>query len=109
MITKAQIAEARKLASKTSQTRVVFKLDYCTALVLPYKAGMKLIEALEEAEFFKPNSYSAPHGIYPLKRESLDIEFMSQQEYELNKMANLLDIPLKDLEIAMSEHEPCQA
>jgi len=93
--------EARKLASKKPEPHfMVFRLDYNKQLVLPYKAGMQLVEALESAELLE-GSYSRDHKILPLNSlndsDLLTTKIMPHSEYLSIKMANLLNVYPNDI------------
>lgn len=91
-------AAAKKVnATKPSENFMVVQLSYDTKLVLSHKAGLALITALENAELFK-ESYSDRCKIIPIERDAISTQFMSLQEYQQIKIANILDVSLKDIQ-----------
>ena len=91
-------AAAKKVnATKPSENFMVVQFSYDTKLVLSHKAGLALITALENAELFK-ESYSDKCRIIPIERDAISTQFMSLQEYQQIKIANILDVSLKDIQ-----------
>lgn len=92
--------EARKLAtSKTEPNYLTFHLDWNKKLVLPFKAGIQLMEALESAEILSDGHDD--RGIRPLdptKDTELRSELFSREAYIRHKMASLLNITPDDLQ-----------
>lgn len=84
-------------AKKPPENFLVIHLNYDTKLVLPHKAGMVFMSALENAEIFK-DSYSDTCRIIPIERESVTGFFMSNHEYQQIKIANLLNVPLSEIQ-----------
>ena len=90
-------AAAKKVnATKPSENFMVVQFSYDTKLVLSHKAGLALITALENAELFK-ESYSDGCKIIPIERGAISTQFMSLQEYQQIKIANILNVPLSDV------------
>ena len=94
---KVLAAEKEVKARKPAENFMVISMGYSSKLVLPYKAGVALMAALENAEFFK-DSWSDTCQIIPLERDSISIGFLSIQEYQQIKIANLLGVSLKDIQ-----------
>lgn len=94
--------EAKKLAGqKPASNYLQIRLDYDKFLVLPYKDGLKVLEALETAELLK-GAYEYCQKIVPLNRNNLSDEtlvtkVMSAEEYLKFKMASLLNVEVSDL------------
>ena len=94
---KYKAAAKRVNATKPSENFMVMQLSYGTKLVLSHKAGLALIAALENAELFK-ESYSDKCKIIPIERDAISTQFMSLQEYQQIKIANILNVPLGDIQ-----------
>ena len=94
---KYKAAAKRVNATKPSENFMVVQLSYGTKLVLSHKAGLALIAALENAELFK-ESYSDRCKIIPIERDAISTQFMSLQEYQQIKIANILNVPLGDIQ-----------
>mgnify|MGYP003604519122 CR=1 FL=1 len=94
---KYKAAAKRVNATKPSENFMVVQLSYGTKLVLSHKAGLALIAALENAELFK-ESYSDKCKIIPIERDAISTQFMSLQEYQQIKIANILNVPLGDIQ-----------
>ena len=90
-------AAAKKVnAAKPSENFMVVQLSYGTKLVLSHKAGLALITALENAEILK-ESYSDKCMIIPIERDAISTQFMSLQEYQQIKIANILNVSIEDV------------
>ena len=94
---KYKAAAKRVSAAKPSENFMVVQISYDTKLVLSHKAGLALITALENAELFK-GSYSDKCRIIPIECDAISIQLMSLQEYQQIKIANILDVSLKDIQ-----------
>ena len=94
---KYKAAAQRVNATKPSENFMVVQISYSTKLVLSHKAGLALIAALENAELFKEN-YSDECKIIPIERDAISAQFMSLQEYQQIKIANILNVPLSDIQ-----------
>lgn len=94
---KYQSAAKEIKAKKPPENYMMVHMSYDTQLVLPHKAGLALLAALENAELFK-DSWSGTCRIIPLERNSISIEFLSTQEYHQIKIANLLGVSLTDIQ-----------
>ena len=90
-------AAAKKVnATKPSENFMVVQFFYNTKLILPHKAGLALLTALENAELFK-DSYSNKYRIIPIEHNTVSTQFMSLQEYQQIKIANILNVSLEDV------------
>ena len=90
-------AAAKKVnATKPSENFMVVQFFYNTKLILPHKAGLALLTALENAELFE-DSYSDKCRIIPIECDTVSIQFMSLQEYQQIKIANILNVSLEDV------------
>lgn len=92
-----QAAAKSVTGKKPTENYMVVQLSYDTKLVLSHKAGLALVAALENAELLK-DSYSDRCKIIPMERDSLTSHFLSTQEYQQIKIANLLNVPLADVQ-----------
>lgn len=104
------IKEAEKLAKqKTEQNYFSFHLDHGTKLIVPAKAGMMIVEALADAEIMV-DSYGDRHGLKYLSAEDfgyMQCKAFSAQEYRKLKMAQLLDIDIRDLDAKVAGEPLC--
>jgi hypothetical protein len=92
------LAAAKEIKSKKPpENYLVVTLNYDTKLILPHKAGLAFMAAIENAEVFK-DSYSDRCRIIPLERDSINSSFMSDTEYQQIKIANLMDVSLSDIQ-----------
>lgn len=82
---------------KPPENYLTVQISYDTKLILPHKAGMALIAALENAEMLK-EKYSEPCRIVPLEQETLISRMISAQEYQQIKIANLLNVSLEEIQ-----------
>jgi hypothetical protein len=94
---KYQSAAKQVKAKKPPENYIVVNLSYDTKLILPHKAGLAFMAAIENAEVFK-DSYSDKCRIIPLERDSINNSFMSDTEYQQIKIANLMDVSLSDIQ-----------
>ena len=83
-------------AKKPPENYMVVQLSYGTKLVLSHKAGLALITAHENAELLK-ESYSDKCMIIPIERDAISTQFMSLQEYQQIKIANILNVSIEDV------------
>lgn len=98
--TKLTLEEARKKLNAPSRGQYVkVKLDWASALIFPFQHGMEFIKALEHAESFKSEYGSDPtiSGMSTNKSDLFEVSFMTGEEYEQIKMAQLLGIKLEEL------------
>lgn len=89
-------------ARKPPENYLVVILGYDTKLILPHKAGIALLTTLENAEVFK-DSYSDKCRINPFERDAITSSFLSQQEYQQIKIANLLNVGLSEVQTIQQE------
>jgi len=97
MTTKYQDAAKEIKAKKPAENFMVISMGYDSKLILPHKAGVALMAALENAELFK-DSWSDKCRIIPLERDSISTGFLSTQEYHQIKIANLLGVSLTEIQ-----------
>ena len=73
------------------QNYMVVRLSYSNNLVLPYKDGVKFLDAMTNAEqLYEP--YSEQHRIAEVERGSITTNIMSHDEYVRFKVAALLGV-----------------
>ena len=82
-----------------------FNLNHNTYLILPHADGVKLLEALERAEYLY-NSYSTIPEVRPMGADDLPLQLMSAEERRRLHMAQLLRVPVCDLARVEAEEEP---
>lgn len=90
--------EAKKLVQGKSikSNWMVIKQSYDTKIVVPYKDGMAILNALENAELLT-EPYIGQEGIFPFDRGSIDIEILAHSDYEEFKIAMLLGVKRSEL------------
>lgn len=83
-------------AQKIKDNWMVFKLNYDTKLVLPFKAGVAVMDGLSNAELlYEP--YNKQHTITEYRRDSIEVSVMSHAEYVRIKVAALLGVKPDEL------------
>ena len=97
---KMNFAEAEKQvkAEKQKENMMVIPFDYGHKLVVPYKEGVKIIEALANAEVLK-EEYGQLTYFAGVERHHFNPTIMSREEYELIKIGALLKVDYKDLKL----------
>lgn len=93
-------AEVRKATPKDNF--LVVTID--AKVVLPYKAGIALVEALQGAHVL-PRYSSEGTGIKPIDSQLIQMTPMSASLYELHQMAALMGVKVSDLEDAMLQQQ----
>lgn len=89
--------EALAHVSKDTPTNyMLIKFGYSNHIVLPYKAGVALLQTLEQAESMT-DSYSNPL-IVPIGKDDIFTSLLSGHEYRRHKMAALMGIKYAELE-----------
>ena len=88
-----QEAVKKLQANKPKENYLICNISWDLKMVLPYKAGMVLMEALGQAERLV-EEYSKPPSIQPLDRDRIGISILSAKEYEQIRIAQLLKVPL---------------
>lgn len=84
-------------AKKPPENFIVVSVSYDTKLILPHKAGLAFMAAIENAEVFK-DSWSDKCRIKPLERDSVSMSTLSAHEYQQIKIANLLGVSLGEIQ-----------
>lgn len=78
-------------ATTPKQNYMVVKLGYSNNPVLPYKDGVKFLDAMANAEqIYEP--YSEQHRIAEVERGSISTNVMAHDEYIRFKVAALLGV-----------------
>lgn len=100
----ADIATHSKKLPKVEKTKpnfLVIKLSYNFNIVLPYKEGLSLLQAMENAEIFKIRNYNKNDArVLPISyagdsSDKLEATILSHDEYMQAKLNQLLDpLPL---------------
>lgn len=94
---KHQEAAKEIKARKPAENFIVVSVSYDTKLILPHKAGLAFMAAIENAEVFK-DSWSDKCLIKPLERDSVSMGTLSAHEYHQIKIANLLGVSLGEIQ-----------
>jgi hypothetical protein len=91
------LEEAKKTvkALKRADNYFIIKLSYLR-LVLPYKAGIQFLEAINQAEKTE-DSYGAINKLLPLDKDDISIGILQAEEYSEIKMAQLMNISQAEL------------
>lgn len=71
---------------------LAIELSYNNSMILPYKDGIALMAALENAERVTMPSYNQPHIKFNAERFEIKTEIVSQAFYREQKMAHLLGV-----------------
>lgn len=83
-------------AEKPKENLMVIPFGYDHKIVLPYKDGLKIIEALANAEVLK-EEYGEIAYFTGIERHHFNPTLMSRDEYELIKIASVLQVDYKEL------------
>lgn len=83
-------------AEKPKENLMVIPFGYDHKIVLPYKDGVKIIEALANAELLK-EEYGEIANFTGIERHHINPTLMSRDEYELIKIASVLQVDYKEL------------
>jgi hypothetical protein len=88
--------EALALSNKKpmGEPHMLIQLSYANRLVLPYKEGVAVVEALRKAEMIT-DSYSNPQ-LVSLPKGQISIEILTHQDYARYKVAALLGISFEE-------------
>lgn len=86
-------AEALKevRSKKPKDNFMVIEMSYNCKLLLPYRDGLSLMSALTNAEKLN-DGYGEPHRIVPVERDTIKSHMLSAEEYEVFKLAALLNV-----------------
>ena len=83
-------------AEKPKENMMVIPFGYDYKIVVPYKDGVKIIEALANAEVLKEEYGELPH-FTGIERHHLNPTLMPRDEYELIKLAGVLRVDYREL------------
>jgi hypothetical protein len=86
----------RVQSKKTRENYLVIKLSYDTKLIVPYKEGLPLVAALNNAELLN-ESYGKPKRITEFDKETVVIQLLSATEYDRIKVSALLNMDPNEL------------
>lgn len=81
---------------KDKDNYLVIEVSYDMKLLLPYAAGLVLMQALGSAEKLN-DSYSEQIHISGLDRSNVKTTILSSEEYSQIKIAELLQVKLEDV------------
>ena len=98
-------AEAKAMEIVRDPGYMQFSLNHNTVLILPHADGVKLLEALERAEYLH-TSYSIIPEVRPMGADDLPLQLMSAEDRRRLHMAQLLRVPVCDLARVEAEEEP---
>lgn len=100
-------SEARALAEKVEVPAGYMRIDltYNTFLVLPHAEAVTFMSLLKSAEYLEER-YGAPPIIRPVGKEDLKFSLMSAPERRMAHMAQLLNVPVSDLDQLRQAEEP---
>jgi hypothetical protein len=96
------LEELKKLPKKLSENSpnyLIVKFGYDNRMLLPYKAGVALLQALEEAEQYC-YSYDGNDKISPFNRENLEMQIMPSDDVRRIRMAQLIGCTARELKDA---------
>ena len=100
----AYTAAAKKVAGhKSKENYMEFSLSYDKRLIVPYKDGQMIIEALKNAEMLLGQNYST--SVQRLRTitpddDVLTYKLISHQQVQNYRIATLLNVSLKDVQDA---------
>lgn len=98
-------AEARAMEIVRDPGYMQFSLNHNTFLILPHADGVKLLEALERAEYLY-TSYSIIPEVRPMGADDLPLQLMSAEERRRLHIAQLLRVPVCELARVEAEEKP---
>lgn len=89
--------EAELLVNKDQANYyLIVSFGYSTALILPYKDGLALLNSLSKAEMLA-SAFDENANILPIKRDVVRSTVLSQADYRDRKLATLLNVKVEDL------------
>lgn len=93
-----KVSKVMKLIDTMPDNHMVIKIQY-TYFVVPYKDGIKILEAFKNAELVNKDSYNDPK-ITPVPLDcNVTAEPLSHEKYTVMKMMHILGVPSKDPEV----------
>lgn len=90
MTRKTKISEAEVMKPKTNFMQIRF--GYSATYIFPHADGMKIMEAMKNAELLDENDYKNPK-ITPIQDDP-KVSFISQANYIKYKMHHLIGVPV---------------
>ena len=81
---------------KPTDNYMIIETGYDSKILLPYKDGITLMSALVNAEKYQ-QSYGEGQKIIPMNPDNITSKILSREEYELIKVANLLNMSVDQL------------
>ena len=88
-----QAAVKKIQATKPKENYLLCNISWNLKMVLSYKAGLALMEALGQAEQLV-EEYGKPPSIQPFDRDRVSLGVLSAKEYEQIRISQLLKVPL---------------
>lgn len=82
---------------KPKENLLTFQFTYGEKFVLPYKDGLTLMTALQNAEIIKEDYSAKRTRIQSVPENHIRCVVLSRTEYEQIKISQLLDVPLDDV------------
>ena len=101
-LTYPEAVKARKTA-KEVENRMVIHID--ARLVLPFKDGVQVMQALANAE--KLGRWSSDSPIEPLDTNTIETTVMNAKRYEQHKIAVLMGVTVED--VVKAEQQAAEA
>lgn len=100
-------SEAQTLAQKVEVPPGYMRIDltYNTFLVLPHAEATIFMSLLNKAEYLEER-YGAPPVIRPVGKDDLKFSLMSAAERQMAHMAQLLNVPVSDLDDLKRAEDP---
>lgn len=95
------LEEAAKKAKTEKPQEAYIELNIGDKLILPYKDGVKILEAMAMAEKLVDWGDCTP--ISPLSEYSVQAKVMSASEYQRRRMATLMGMSWRDFQKAEEE------
>jgi hypothetical protein len=96
-------------AVKPGENYLLIEFAYSGRFVFPYKDGLTVLAAMENAEKIT-EEYSAPKRIKPILRDDFNSRILSHQEYLHYKIAALYNISPDEAKAMMeAENNPTPA
>lgn len=89
-----QVTAAQK---KKDPGYLLVSFDY-KELILPFEAGQQLLAALQQAELLDRGYTHNPPKLNRLREGDFVFRFLSQEQYEDLHMAELMQLPLSDIQ-----------
>ena len=98
-------AKAKAMEIDPDPGYMKFSLNHNTYLILPHADGVKLLEALERAEYLY-TSYSTIPEVRPMGADDLPLQLMSAEDRRRLHTAQLLRVPVCELALVEAKEQP---